>query len=103
MSETTDPFNGKRGRQKGQTKDMVIIRDPLFAPYEIHEDKNCYTLVEPGYNDNMVAVGYYRSLDAVIQQLIRHCLVDKRGIYTFKEYIDEHKKTINSLKQALSI
>jgi hypothetical protein len=29
--------------------------------------------------------------------------VDKRGTYTFKEYINEHKNTINSLKQALSI
>jgi hypothetical protein len=45
-----DPFNGKRGRQKGQTKDIVTIKDPLFAPYEIQEDKNCYTLLEPGNN-----------------------------------------------------
>ena len=32
----SDPFKGKRGRQKGQTKDLVIIKDPIFAPYEIH-------------------------------------------------------------------
>jgi hypothetical protein len=51
----------------------------------------------------MVAVGYYRSLDGLIQQLVRHCLVDKKGTYTFKEYINEYKNIINSLKQALSI
>ena len=99
----SDPFNGRRGRQKGQVKDVVIIKDPLFAPYEIHEDKNCYTLVEPGYNDGMVTIGYYNSLEAVMHRLIRNCIVDKKGTYTFKEYINEHKKTVDNLKQALNI
>jgi len=99
----SDSFNGLRGRQKGQTKDMIIIKDPVFAPYEIHQDKNCYTLVEPGYNDNMVAVGYYSSLDHVLSTLVRNCMVDKKRTYTFKEYMDDYKQTTKDFKQALNL
>jgi hypothetical protein len=98
-----DPFNGRRGRQKGQTKDIVIIKDPIFAPYEIHEDKTCYTLVEPGYNDNMVVIGYYNSLENLVHTLVRNKMVDKKGIFTFKEYMTEHKQTLENFKQALNI
>lgn len=99
----SDPFKGKRGRQKGQTKDIVVIRDPIFAPYEIHEDKNCYTLMEPGYNDNMVAVGYYSSLEAIVTKLVRSKMVDNKGTFTFKEYITEHKQTLENFKKALNL
>jgi hypothetical protein len=98
-----DPFNGRRGRQKGQTKDIIIIKDPIFAPYEIHEDKTCYTLMEPGYNDNMVVIGYYNSLENLVHTLVRNKMVDKRGTFTFKEYVTEHKQTLENFKQALNI
>jgi hypothetical protein len=99
----SDSFNGRRGRQKGQTKDMIIIKDPVFAPYEIHQDKNCYTLVEPGYNDNMVAVGYYNTIDHVLSTLVRNCMVNKKGTYTFKEYMTEYKQITENFKQALNL
>jgi hypothetical protein len=51
----------------------------------------------------MVTVGYFNSLEAVMHRLIRNCIVDKKGIYTFKEYVEEHKQTVNNLKQALNI
>jgi hypothetical protein len=98
-----DPFKGKRGRQKGQTKDIIIIKDPIFAPYEIHEDKNCYTLMEPGYNDNMMAIGYYNSLEALITKLVRGKMVDNKGTFTLREYVKEHKQTLENFKQALNI
>lgn len=99
----SDPFKGKRGRQKGQTKEVVIIKDPIFAPYEIHEDKTCYTLMEPGYNDNMVVIGYYSSLESLVHTLVRNKMVDKKGTFTFKEYVKEHKQTLENFKQALNI
>ena len=99
----SDSTQGRRGRQKGQTKDVVIIKDPLFAPYEIHEDKNCYTLMEPGYNDNMMAVGYYSSLESIIHKLVRGKMVDSKAILTLKEYVIEHKQTLDKFKKALGI
>jgi hypothetical protein len=99
----SDSTQGRRGRQKGQTKDVVIIKDPIFAPYEIHEDKNCYTLMEPGYNDNMMAVGYYSSLEAIVNKLVRGKMVDNKGTFTLKEYMKEHKQTLENFKKALSI
>lgn len=94
----------QRGRQKGQTKDVVIIKDPAFEPYEIHQDKNCYTLMEPGSNDMMVTVGYFSTLQALLPKLVSLCLVDKRGNYpTFKEYIRDYNNIVENLKQIISI
>jgi hypothetical protein len=101
MEEVKDPFNGKRGRQKGQTKDIVIIKDPLLDPYEIHLDSSCYNLVEPGYNDSMVTVGYFNSLSALLGKLARYKLVEKKGEYTLREYINEHKQVIENLTKVI--
>jgi hypothetical protein len=98
-----DPFNGKRGRQKGQTKDMVVIKDEIFAPYEIHQDKNCFALIEPGNNGTLTTVGYFSSLDSLLVKLVSYCILDKQGQYTFKEYIKEYRNIVDNLKQIVSI
>lgn len=103
MSETKDPFNGKRGRQKGQTKDLVIIKDEAIAPYEIHIDNSCYTLVEPGYNDNMVSIGYFSTLATALEKLTRYKLVSEGKQYTLKEYIAEYRQLTDNLKQTIKI
>jgi hypothetical protein len=103
MSELKDPFNGKRGRQKGQTKDLVIIKDKAIEPYEIHIDYNCYTLVEPGYNDAMVSVGYFSTLTAALEKLTRYKLVSEGKQFTLREYINEYKQVVENLKQTIKI
>ena len=35
-----------RGRQKGQTKRMSKIKDPVIAPYEIWVEEDQYVLVD---------------------------------------------------------
>jgi len=77
MSELKDPFNGKRGRQKGQTKDLVVIKDEAIAPYEIHIDQSCYILVEP--------------------------VVSEGKQFTLREYINEYKQVVENLKQTIKI
>jgi len=92
-----DPFNGKRGRQKGQIKNVSIIKDPLLDPYEIHIDNNCFNLVEPSYNGSMVTVGYFTSLSTLLSKVSRYKMVEKNQQYTIQEYIKEHKNTIDKL------
>jgi hypothetical protein len=101
MSETKDPFNGKRGRQKGQTKDLVIIKDKAIEPYEIHIDNACFTLVEPGYNENMVSIGYFNNLGSVLTKIARYKLVSQNNQYTIKEYIKEYEQVIENLTKVI--
>jgi hypothetical protein len=51
----------------------------------------------------MVAVGYYNTIDNVLDTLVRNCMVNKKGTYTFKEYMVEYKQITNDFKQALNL
>lgn len=98
----SDKFNGRQGRQKGQTKDVVIIKDPSFPDYEIHQDSNCYSLILVK-NDNRTTVGYYSSLVGTLQRLVKNSLVEKKSTYSLKEYIEEYKNLTENFKQAIEI
>ena len=43
-----------RGRQKGQTKRMSIIKDPIIAPYQIQIEEDQFVLVD---SDKAKALG----------------------------------------------
>lgn len=101
MEEVKDPFNGKRGRQKGQTKDLVIIKDEAIAPYEIHIDNACFTLVEPGYNDSMTSIGYFNNLGSVLTKIARYKIVNEKKQYNLKEYIKEYEQIVETLIKAI--
>ena len=51
----------------------------------------------------MVVIGYYSTLENLVHTLVRNKMVDKRGTFTFKEYVTEHKQTLENFKQALNI
>ena len=48
-----------RGRQKGQTKRMSIIKDPVIAPYEIQVEEDQYVLID---TEKDKPLGYYSNL-----------------------------------------
>ena len=48
-----------RGRQKGQTKRMSVIKDPVIAPYEIQVEEDQYVLID---TEKDKPLGYYSSL-----------------------------------------
>ena len=52
-----------RGRQKGQTKRMSKIKDPVIAPYEIWVEEDQYVLVNTAKDK---PVGYYSDLSNAI-------------------------------------
>ena len=45
-----------RGRQKGQTKRMSVIKDPVIAPYEIQVEEDQFVLIDTvnGYDLNEI-------------------------------------------------
>ena len=49
-----------RGRQKGQTKRMSMIKDPIIAPYQIQVEEDQYVLIDTEKNKPL---GYYSQLD----------------------------------------
>ena len=48
-----------RGRQKGQTKRMSMIKDPIIAPYEIQVEEDQYVLVDTSKDKPL---GYYNNI-----------------------------------------
>ena len=57
-----------RGRQKGQTKRMSIIKDPVIAPYEIQVEEDQYVLID---TEKEKPLGYYSDLEHAILKVSR--------------------------------
>jgi|TARA_B110000908_G_scaffold172020_1_gene237131 hypothetical protein len=85
-----------RGRQKGQTKRMSIIDDPIIAPYVIHVEEDQYVLVDA---EKDKPLGYYTSLSVVINKISRLSLADKRDNYTLTGFIESYNNIKNQLTQ----
>ena len=66
-----------RGRQKGQTKRMSVIKDPIIAPYEIQVEEDQYVLID---TDKDKPLGYYSDLTNAIQKISRMSLNIKDGM-----------------------
>ena len=74
-----------RGRQKGQTKRMSIIRDPLITPYEIQVEEDQYVLID---TEKDKPLGYYRNLEAAIKRVARMSLANHKEDFTLTEFIE---------------
>lgn len=91
-----------RGRQKGVTKNVVTIKDPLFGKYEIQEDDLCYILIQ-NTESGPDTVGYYTTLANAVEK-IAHCfIVSENKKYTLGEYIKEYRRILDEFKQALKL
>ena len=74
-----------RGRQKGQTKRMSIIRDPLITPYEIQVEEDQYVLID---TEKDKPLGYYSNLEAAIKRVTRMSLANQKEDFTLTEFIE---------------
>ena len=68
-----------RGRQKGQTKRMSKIKDPVIAPYEIWVEEDQYVLVDTSKDK---PVGYYSNLSNAVHKISRLGLANQKEDYT---------------------
>ena len=84
-----------RGRQKGQTKRMSIIKDPIIAPYEIQVEKDQYVLIDTEKNKPL---GYFSNLETVITRVSRMSLANAKEDYTLAGFIESY----NNIKEQIT-
>ena len=84
-----------RGRQKGQTKRMSIIKDPVITPYEIQVEEDQYVLIDTEKNKPL---GYNSSLETAIQKVSRMSLANAKEEYTLAGFIESY----NNIKEQIS-
>ena len=85
-----------RGRQKGQTKRMSIIRDPLIAPYEIQVEEDQFVLID---TEKDKPLGYYNDLESAIKRVSRMSLANAKEDYTLAGFIESFNNIKNKLTQ----
>ena len=85
-----------KGRQKGQTKRMSVIKDPSISPYEIQVEEDQYVLVDTIKDKPL---GYYSNLDLAIQKISRLNLANQKEDYTLTGFIESFNNIKNKLTQ----
>ena len=85
-----------RGRQKGQTKRMSTIKDPIIAPYEIQVEEDQYVLVD---TEKDKPLGYYTNLESAIRRVSRISLANAKEDYTLVGFIESYNKIKNKLTE----
>jgi len=85
-----------RGRQKGQTKRMSIIKDPVIAPYEIQVEEDQFVLID---TEKDKPVGYYSNLDTAIKRVSRMSLANAKEDYTLAGFIESFNNIKNKLTE----
>ena len=83
-----------RGRQKGQTKRMSVIKDPIIAPYEIQVEEDQYVLVDASKDKPL---GYFNNLETVITRVSRMNLASAKEDYTLAGFIESYNNIKNQL------
>ena len=83
-----------RGRQKGQTKRMSLIKDPIIAPYEIQVEEDQFVLIDTEKNKPL---GYHSSLETAIKRVSRMSLANTKEEYTLAGFIESYNNIKNEL------
>ena len=83
-----------RGRQKGQTKIMSKIKDPILGPYELWLEEDQVVLMDTNKNK---AMGYYGSLESAIKRISKLSLVSEQKDYTLAGFIESYNNITNKL------
>jgi hypothetical protein len=85
-----------RGRQKGQTKRMSTIKDPIIAPYEIQVEEDQFVLIDTNKDKPL---GYYTNLESAIRRVSRMSLANAKDDYTLVGFIESYNKIKNKLTE----
>ena len=87
-----------RGRQKGQTKRMSIIKDPVIAPYEIQVEEDQYVLID---TEKDKSLGYYSDLKHAVNKISRLGLVNQKEVFTLAGFIESFNNIKNKLTNSI--
>ena len=87
-----------RGRQKGQTKRMSIIKDPVITPYEIQVEEDQYVLIDTSKDKPL---GYYANLETAITKISKLGLANAKEEYTLAGFIESFNNIKNKLTNSI--
>jgi len=87
-----------RGRQKGQTKRMSTIKDPIIAPYQIQVEEDQYVLID---TEKDKPLGYYSDLTNAIEKISRLGLANQKEVYTLAGFIESFNNIKNKLTNSI--
>tara|TARA_B100001094_G_C17823003_1_gene619466 strand:+ start:213 stop:491 length:279 start_codon:yes stop_codon:yes gene_type:complete len=87
-----------RGRQKGQTKVMSKIKDPIIAPYEIYIEEDQFVLMDTNKNK---PISYHGKLEAAIKAISNISLANTKKDYTLAGFIESFNNIKNQLTENL--
>tara|TARA_R110000782_G_scaffold70407_1_gene141452 strand:- start:3 stop:302 length:300 start_codon:yes stop_codon:yes gene_type:complete len=92
-----------KGRQKGSVKKTSMIVDPALGDYKINFDDECYNLIftDPKTQNEKV-VGYFTNLNNALKRVVKNQAVERKPVYTIKEYITELDETYNNLQKLIN-
>ena len=85
-----------RGRQKGQTKRMSKIKDPVIAPYEIWVEEDQFVLVD---TEKDKPLGYFSDLSSAVHKVYHVSLANQKDNYTLTGFIESYNNIKNKLTE----
>ena len=89
-----------RGRQKGQTKIISKIKDPVLGPYELWLEEDQIVLVDAIKEKTL---SYHGNLEHAVKKVSYLSVVSKEEDYTLTGFIESYNNIINKLTQKIKI
>ena len=83
-----------RGRQKGQTKIMSKIKDPILGHYELWLEEAQIVLVDTNRDK---ALSYHGNLEHAVKKISYLSVVSKETDYTLTGFIESYKNIVEQL------
>ena len=80
-----------RGRQKGQTKIVSKIKDPVLGQYELWLEEDQIVLVDA---DKEKSISYHGSLEHAVKKISYLSVVSKEEDYTLTGFIESYKNIV---------
>jgi hypothetical protein len=92
-----------KGRQKGSIKKISTIIDPALGDYKIIINEETYNLIfiDPITQKEKI-VGYFTTLNNALKKVVKSQTIEKKPVYTIKEYIVELETTLINLKNLIT-
>ena len=90
----------QRGRQKGQTKIISKIKDPVLKPYELWLEEDQIVLIDTNRDK---ALSYHGNLEHAIKRISYLSIVSEETDYTLTGFIESYKNIVNQLTEKFKL
>ena len=89
-----------RGRQKGQTKILSKIKDPVLEPYELWLEEDQIVLVDSSKEKTL---SYHGDFEHAIKKISYLSIISKEQDYTLTGFIESYKNIVEKLTKNFKI